>query len=54
MNKQSRDWLSLAEYDLQTARAMFDTGRYPGKINELAKAMDKNKAVHYLDKTQGV
>jgi len=118
MNKQSSDWLSLAEYDLQTAQAMLDSGRYlyvifmcqqsiekilkaiyaykkneipprthnllylidvleismseidkkllgelnqfylggryPGKINELAKAMDHGKAIYYLDKTREV
>ncbi len=29
-------------------------GRYPGKISELAKVIDHNKAAYYLDKTQGV
>ncbi len=29
-------------------------GRYPGQINELARAMDKNKASDYLDKTREV
>ena len=118
VNKQVSDWLTAAEYDLQTAQAMLETkrylyvtfmcqqtiektlkaiyahkkneipprthnllylvdalqvtmpdpdkeflgelnqfylgGRYPGKINELAKAIDQNKAVYYLDKTRGV
>ena len=118
MNKQSSDWLSLSEYDLQSAQAMLDAGRYlyvtfmcqqaiekvlkaiyvhkkneipprthnllylidalelsvtdadkkllgelnqfylegryPGKVNELAKIMDQTKATYYLDKTKGV
>ena len=28
MNDRAHYWLSLAEYDLETARAMLDTGRY--------------------------
>jgi len=49
--------ISISDVDkkfLGELNQFYLSGRYPGKINEIAKLMDQNKAVYYLETTQGV
>jgi HEPN domain-containing protein len=48
-------WLTYAQYDLDTAEAMFSIGnRYPDFMNDLTTTVNKNDAGYILQKTKEV
>lgn len=41
MNQKAKEWLSQAKYDLETAKAMFDAGRYIYSVYMCHLAIEK-------------
>jgi HEPN domain-containing protein len=54
MRKDTKNWIALADYDLETARHMLETGRYLYVIFLCHLALEKILKAHVTEVTQSV
>ena len=51
MRKDTANWIALADYDIETARHMLATERYPDDLQRSLKEYPKSVAKDYLNQT---
>jgi HEPN domain-containing protein len=54
MRKDTANWIALANYDMETARHMLETGRYLYVVFLCHLALEKTLKAHVTEKTQTV
>jgi len=52
MNRVVRNWAATANYDLQTADAMYKASRYPEDLRTLSKEFNQDTAKRILTDTK--
>lgn len=54
MRADTRNWIDMAEYDLETARHLFAAGRYPYVIFMCHLALEKMLKAHVTEVTKAI